>query len=151
MISIYKPNKSNSGCACSFSISKDGVVFINAVQQASWDEANKTGSFADNAKNPEKSISVKLNGWECGSLIRSIEEFSDMSMFHTYKEDKTIINFKRWVKKDETKAFGLSISRNSNMKFQLPIEYSEAIVIREFLKFALLKSFEQDIQNQNKE
>jgi hypothetical protein len=149
MIGIYRPNSKNTGCACSFYLGKDGNVYINAIQQSSWDNNKKIGSFSENAKNPEKSISIKLSIFECGGLIRAIESYEEYNMFHSYKEDKTQISFKTWVKDDEkkTKAFGLSIVRNSTDKFRIPVEYSDAIVIRQFLIFCLNKNF---IENEKK-
>ena len=49
-LQIYKPNAKNAGCACSFRFGTDmktqePVVFINAIQQHSWDENKKIGSF----------------------------------------------------------------------------------------------------------
>lgn len=140
-IAIYKPNAKNEGCACSFSIGQDGIVFINAVQQFSWDEASKKGSFAENAKNKDKSVAVKLNEWEIGGLINAIDKVQEYKMFHKFEDNQTSINFTVWEKKDNTKAFGLSITRNSTDKFRLPIEMTEAQVIKYFLIFALNMRF----------
>jgi hypothetical protein len=145
MISIYKPNKANAGCACTFQYSaKDKTVFINAILQHSWNDAERSGSFRENMKNPEKSISVKLSAFECGAIINSIESFTEASMFHTFNDSVTTIGFTPWVKKDEkgTKAFGLKIIKNKTITFKMPIEYGEAVVIREFLKNSLNKIFD---------
>lgn len=143
-ISIYKPNKKNEGCACSFSLGQDGSVYINAVKQFSWDDAKRTGSFSENAKDKDKSISVKLNAFECGGIIRAIRTYSDFSAFHSYEDNKTSIDFKTWVKKDETKAFGLSIVRNGADKFRLPIEAGEAEIIMLYLHKCVSASFYND-------
>lgn len=151
MIGIYRPNSKNTGCACSFYLGKDGNVYINAIQQSSWDSKKRIGSFSENSKNPDKSISVKLSIFECGGLIHSIDSYEEYSMFHSYKEDKTQISFKPWIKKDEknTKAFGLSITRNSTDKFRIPIEYSDAIVIKNFLIFCMNKTFLENEKKKN--
>ena len=65
-LQIYKPNAKNAGCACSFRFgvdlkSQEPVVFINAIQQHSWDNNNKIGSFSENRNDPDKSLTVKLN------------------------------------------------------------------------------------------
>lgn len=146
-ISIYKPNKKNEGCACSFYLGKDNNVYVNAIQQFSWDEGKRTGSFAENAKNKDKSLSIKLNEFECGGLIRAIRTYTEFSAFHTYEDNKTTISFKPWIKGDEkqTKAFGLSITRNSTDKFKLPIEASEAETIRVYLEECLRVKFHEDV------
>ena len=65
-LQIYKPNAKNAGCACSFRFGVDiksgePVVFINAIQQHSWDDNKKIGSFSENRNDPDKSLTVKLN------------------------------------------------------------------------------------------
>ena len=62
-LQIYKPNAKNTGCACSFRFGVDlkaqePVVFINAIQQHSWDNNKKIGSFSEN--NFELNKSFKL-------------------------------------------------------------------------------------------
>ena len=144
ILSIYKPNKKNEGCACSFSLGNDGNVYINAVQQFSWDENKKTGSFAENAKNKEKSIAIKLNNFECGGIIRAIRTFSEFNAFHSYEDNKTSIKFSTWEKSAGIPAFGLSITRNGADKFKLPIETSEAEVIMIFLERCILIDLSKD-------
>lgn len=147
-IAIYKPNKKNEGCACSFYLGNDKNVYINAIQQHSWDEGKRTGSFSENAKNKEKSVSVKLNEFECGGLIHAIRTYSEFHAFHTFEDNQTTIALTTWTKKDEkqTKAYGLSITRNTTDKFKLPIETSEAEVIRVFLEECLVVKFHEDVQ-----
>ena len=50
-VAIYKPNSKNTGCAFSFRVSTQGklpVFYVNAIQQHSWDDKKKTGSFIKN-------------------------------------------------------------------------------------------------------
>lgn len=146
MISIYKPNSKNTGCACSFSRAADGSIFLNAVQQYSWDDKAKTGSFSENAKDKDKSVSVKLNQWEAGGLIRALNNWEQkdtplFNAFHSHEDNKTSITLTSWLKKDGVKAYGLSIVRNSADKFRLPIEPSEAQVILNYLTFCLSMNF----------
>jgi len=144
MISIYKPNKKNEGCACSFSLGFDGRIYLNAVQQVSWDDTKRTGSFADNAKNKDKSISVKFNEFEAGGIVNAIDSYIEYSTFHSFDDNKTQISLKPWEKSDGTRAFGLRITRNSTDVFKLPIEPGEAVVIRQFLIFCMNKKFVLD-------
>lgn len=151
-VQIYKPNSRNQGCACSFSRSfKDGSVFINAVQQASWDEAKKLGSFSANAKNPDKSVAVCLNAFEMANMIDAIDNWRNVELFHVHNDNKTSIKLTIWEKKDfKTKeltgerAWGLSITRNGADSFRLPIEIPEAQLIKQYLIFCLQKIFELD-------
>ena len=61
----YKPNSKNQGAAFSFSINKGKndkpVLFVSMIQQYSWNDSRKTGSFKENAKNPEKSATTALS------------------------------------------------------------------------------------------
>jgi hypothetical protein len=145
--SLYKPNSKVTGCAFQFKLgqTKNGekTVYVSAVQQSSWNENTKTGSFSDNAKNPEKTLNIKLSVNELGGFIHAIRQYTDFSAFHTFEDNKTQISFKPYTKKDDaqTKAFSFSISRNGNQKFGIGIELAEAESLSEFFKFALSQIF----------
>lgn len=139
---LYKPNSSNTGSAFGFQLgignkNKEPSIFITAIQQFSWDDKSKNGSFSENSKNPEKSISLKLNENELGGFIYAIEQYTEFSAFHTYEENKTAISFKPYTKKNGQKAFSFSIIRNSANKFGMGVEMSEAYALCQFFKFAL--------------
>lgn len=139
---LYKPNSNNTGCAFSFQLgvgykSNEPTLFINSVQQFSWNDKTKIGSFSENSKNPEKSISLKLNENEIGGFIYAIEQYAEYSTFHTYEENKTAISFKPYTKKNGQKAFSFGVVRNSANKFGIGIEMSEAYALLQFLKFSL--------------
>jgi hypothetical protein len=142
IVQYYKPNAKNTGCAFSFDIgpnnkNQEPCVYVRAVKQHSWNQSKRTGSFSQNAKDPEKSISIKLNEVEIGGLIHAIEKYKDFSAFHSYEDNKTAINFKPYTKKDGTNAFSFGVTRNSSNKFGIGVEMSEAYGLREFLKFYL--------------
>tara|TARA_R100000152_G_C6779349_1_gene210907 strand:+ start:2734 stop:3219 length:486 start_codon:yes stop_codon:yes gene_type:complete len=142
IVQYYKPNSKNTGCAVSFDIgpnnkNQEPCVYVRAVKQHSWNQAKRTGSFSENAKDPEKSLSIKLNEIEVGGLIHAIEKYKDFSAFHSYEDNKTSISFKPYQKKDGTDAFSFGITRNSSNKFGIGVEISEAYGLREFLKFFL--------------
>ena len=156
MISIYKPNRKNEGCACSFSLGRDGDVFINAVQQFSRDAAQNTGSFKENAQNKDKSIAVKLGQFELGGIIHAITNWQAWKAFHKYEDNSTSIAITPWEKNDAdknngvaTKAYGLKITRNSADVYKLPIELGEAELIKQFLIFCLNEKFFADEKKKN--
>ena len=146
---LYKPNSYNSGCAFSFKIiskDKDGnetkpSFLIQGIKQASWDDQKKTGSFSANAKDPEKNIYIKLNEHEVGSLILSIEKYTEFKAFHSFKDDKTQISFKHYQKKNGGNAFSFSIVKNGSLKFGLGIELGEARALVVLLEMFLTKFF----------
>lgn len=139
--SLYKPNSKVTGCAFQFKIGQskndEKTLYVSAIQQSSWNENTKTGSFSDNAKNPEKTLNIKLNENEIGGLLYAIRVYAEFSAFHTYDENKTQISFKPYTKQNGAKAFSFTIARNGNQKFGIGIELGEAEALSEFLKFTL--------------
>lgn len=147
-IQIYKPNKTNTGFAFSFYIGenqKDSspIFFINAIAQHSWDSSKRIGSFSGSKTDPTKNISIKFNQFECGAIISAINERYDWNTYHAFEDNKTQIRLTPWDKKvtstkinQKTKesyevttmlpAFGLSITRNGNQTFKIPLEPGEA-------------------------
>jgi hypothetical protein len=147
MVQVYKPNSKNLGCAFSFRMGVKGktqepCLYLNGILQHSWDEKNKTGSFSENAKLPEKTIIVKLSEFEIGAIINAIENYTSFNAFHTSADNKTTIVLKPYDKKDGSRAFSLTVTRNSAAKFGVGIEMSEAFAIREYCKFILHKLYE---------
>ena len=142
IVQYYKPNSKTTGCAVSFDIgpnqkNKEPCVFVRAIKQFSWNQDRRTGSFSENSKNPEKSISLKINEIEVGGFINAITNYCEFSAFHSYQDNKTAISFKPYSKKDGTKAFSFGITRNSANKFGIGVEMSEAYGLLEFLKVFL--------------
>ena len=151
IVQYYKPNSKNTGCAVSFDIgpnqkNKEPCVFVRAIKQFSWNQDKRTGSFSENSKNPDKSISLKLNEIEIGGLINAITNYCEFSAFHSYQDNKTAISFKPYSKKDGTKAFSFSINRNSANKFGIGVEMSEAYSLLEFLKLYLQELYLHRLQ-----
>ena len=142
IVQYYKPNSKNTGCAFSFDIgannkNQEPCVYVRAIKQHSRNDKTRTGSFSENAKDPDKSISIKLNEIEVGGLIFAIEKYKEFSAFHSYEDNKTSISFKPYKKKDGADAFSFGVTRNSANKFGIGVEMSEAYGLREFLKFYL--------------
>ena len=126
IVQYYKPNSKNTGCAFSFDIgsnqkNNEPCIYIRAIKQFSWNNERRTGSFSENAKNPEKSISLKINEIEAGGFINAIENYCDFSAFHSFQDNKTSISFKPYTKKDGG----------------IGVEMSEAYGLLEFLKVFL--------------
>jgi hypothetical protein len=146
---LYKPNSKNSGAAFSFDsvTDKNGklVMFVSMIQQHSWDDKKKNGSFKENAKNPDKSATIMLSFNEAGEFISSFKSRIPFVAFHKKNDDTTIIKLTPWDKKRkivgqdgeqwlETPAWGLSVTRNSSQTFNLPIESGESVVLEQLFK-----------------
>jgi len=146
MIQFYKPNSSNSGSAFGFRLgvnNRDSVpcLYMTAIKQHSWDSKTKNGSFANNAKNPEKSLSVKFNESEIGGFICAIETYTKFSAYHQFDDNSTSIMLSPYTKKSGDKAFSFGLTRNSANKFGMGLEMSEAYLLAQYLKFVLNKIF----------
>ena len=151
-IQIYKPNKNNNGFAFSFYMGEDyknktPILFMNAIAQHSWDASKRLGSFSASKSDPEKNISIKFNEFECGSIVSAIRNRFEWNTYHAFEENKTQIKLSPWDKKvkvsrlnSKTKeyyeeestvpAFGLSVVRNGNQNFKIPLEPGESECLR---------------------
>lgn len=166
---LYKPNSKNAGSAFSFDIAKDkkgnAVMYVSMIQQHSWNDQTKNGSFKENAKNPEKSGTIKLTPSEAGEVLSSLKTRIPFVAFHRSEKDTTIIKFTPWDKKRkimnkngeewiETPAFGFSVTRNSSQIFKLPLEAGETQVLAELMKkyisdsFIVVDSYKESYQSQ---
>jgi len=144
---FYKPNSQNTGTAFGFRIGTQGksekpCLYMTAVKQSSWDAKKRSGSFSGNAKDPEKSAIVKFNEFEIGGFIYAIENYEKYSTFHSFDTNKTSISLVPYTKKDGTKAFSFTVTRNSSNKFGMGVETSEAYALCEYFKYVLGKIFE---------
>jgi hypothetical protein len=169
MISIYKPNSKNLGCAFSFKygVQKNGepCLFVNSIKQHSWDNNSKTGSFSGSTDDPSKNLAIKFNEFECGAIISAITNRYEYNTFHNYEDNKTTIKFSPWDKeikvsslnpktkkfeesKQKVPAFGISITRNGSDTFKIPLEPGEVEVVKKFLYSILDKIINFRIKKQ---
>lgn len=125
------------------------ALYIGAILQSGWNDQTKTGSFAANAKDPNKSGNFKMNANEAGEIISSFRTRIPIVFFHKFNEDTTIIKFTPWDKEKKVKttngeetfvtpAFGITISKNSSSSFKLSLEAGEtevlALLLKEFIR-----------------
>lgn len=151
-ISLYKPNSKNAGCAFKFSIGnnkkKEPVLYVSAIQQYSWDDSKKIGSFSGNGDDPDKKISLKFSEFEVGGMISSFKNRNEYSSFHSYDTNKTSIKYTPWDKKAKVKkgdkeewvtlpAFGITFTRNGSQTFRIPLEPGEVENLIVFFEFFL--------------
>jgi hypothetical protein len=164
---LYKPNAKNTGSAFTFDCTKDRkgkpVLFVSMILQHSWNNERKTGSFKENAKNPDKSTTIKLTEIEAGEFISSMKTRIPFLGFHKTEEKTTIIKFTPWDKnrviknKDgeetfKSPAWGLTVTKNSSQFFKLPIEAGEAeclaVLLEGYIKEGLTAQAEAYKQDQ---
>lgn len=171
-LQIYKPNSKNTGAACTISLTNDlktgsPVCYLSAIAQYSWDDSKKTGSFAGNAKNPEKTINVKINEIEAGDFISCFSHRYEHTAFHAYDGNTTTIKVSPWDKsvkvskydpsskgfKDENitvPAFGLTLSKGKGNSLKIALDPGEVENIKAFLSIFIKQSIEFKIEASKK-
>ncbi len=167
-LQIYKPNKSNSGFAFSFYIGADHksgepVLYVSAIAQHSWDFDKRIGSFSENKEIPEKNISVKFNEFECGAIVNCLKNRFEYNTFHKFEDNKTTIKFSPWDKASKIQkfnptkkayeentqilpAFGITITKNGNYTFKLPLEPGEVECLGVFIESILRRIYNHRIE-----
>jgi|TARA_R100000005_G_scaffold96613_1_gene85156 hypothetical protein len=154
MVSFYKPNKKNSGAACSFTWNdKEGSVFISMIKQHSWNEKTRNGSFKENYNNPKAKLYIKLTPTEVADIINSVERRCECSGYHSSPNQIVKFSFKPGFTNDN-EFRGLSFSAmkeskdDSTDKIQILVGFNAAdlVMLREFLRACLAKHFEKLIK-----
>jgi hypothetical protein len=160
---LYKPNSKNAGSAFAFNIGLNKgkpSLYINAVLQASWNDTTKTGSFKENAKDPQKSATVMLNANEAGEILSSLKSRIPVVFFHKTPNGSSVIKFSPWDKdrviKDQggdktykSPAFGLSFSKDSTSQFKIALEAGETEVLALLLQDLINQSLFAAAQYEN--
>lgn len=171
-LQIYKPNSKNTGAACTISLTDDlktgaPVCYLSAIAQYSWDDSKKTGSFAGNAKNPEKTINVKINEIEAGDFISCFNHRYEHTAFHAYDGSTTTIKVSPWDKsvkvskynpsskkfEDENitvPAFGLTLSKGKGNSLKIALDPGEVENFKAFLLLFIEKSIQFKIESNKK-
>ncbi len=160
-LQLYRPNKDNTGSALSFNFgaAKTGEVslYLQAVKQASWNAQTETGSFRENAENPEKKMNVKFSDWEVGGLIAAFRNVDRFSAYHTNdraKSNTTVTvsplipnkvrdpkgNFVDNVNKVQ-RGFSIVLNRDKTLEFKVAVSFGEAATIVEYLSAGLREKF----------
>jgi hypothetical protein len=159
-IHIYHPNKNNTGFACSFSLSpKDKcTIFTSIIKQAGWDATKQVGTFKDSKNDPTRNVNVKLEEVEVAAILDCIDRNRAFSTVHDSDKLMKSIKFEPWMNRlsDESikagekptqKGFSFSVTvtdkQDSTKKnsFYIGLTYAEGRLVREYLMFALQKSF----------
>lgn len=158
-LQFYKPNKSNTGHAASFSVDK-GNLYCSMIKQFSWDDYKKTGSFIGNKDDASKNVATKLSVAEAGSIINVVKNCTKFTVFHSSKDQTLNISFQPWIDKNgELLGFGFMVDKKSKTdstagnKFNLTLTLGESEVLSayllEYLRSTFLESKDsQGSQNQ---
>jgi hypothetical protein len=138
-LKIFKPNGKKTGHACHFQLTSSGEsrgVYLEIIKQTGWNSSKKIGSFKGGDK-----VILKFNEFEVADLIHSIETGKRTQFFHQSNGTSSSISFSEYIAGGESKGFGLFVSKN-NKKFNIGLLHSEAVALREWLKFSLHRFFQ---------
>ena len=151
-IQFYHGNKKVTGSACSFWITPDKSVMSSMIKQDGWNDAKRLGSFVKNKKNPKGNIIVKLSQLEIVNMIDALSTSTAVKAVSGEREgvyhqtSKAVTNI--FLEPYQGKGFSYRIIKqekeDSTNKVSIVIGFNQAEVklLREFLKFALNKTFE---------
>lgn len=147
MLTFYKASPSNNGASCSWSYRPaESKFFVKLIKQASWN--GKTGSFKDNAKNPEASISCKFDPPEIGAILSTIEKGIDFSTYHRSEKQNLQIAFKKREYNDKNlgalPGFMLALTKTvgeTKVSIFCGFTVGESRALREYLITALQDHF----------
>jgi hypothetical protein len=167
-LQIYKPNSKNTGSAFTFQKSTDKksgapVFYISAISQFSWDDSKKTGSFSGNAKNPQKTINVKISETEAGSFVSAFNSRYEYTAFHSFDGNSTTIKFTPWDKSTKVSkynpssktyeedfinvpAFGITLSKGKGNSIKIALDPGEVEVVKNLFEIFIKSSLENKIQ-----
>jgi hypothetical protein len=160
---IYHPNKNNTGFAASFSQSdKDGTIFASIIKQSGWNTEKSIGTFSGNKNDPTKNTNIKLGQVEAAAILDCLDRNRAFSVVHDSDKYMKSIKFEPWMNKlsEESikagekpvcKGYSFSITitdkqdSTSKNSFYIGLNFAEGRLIREYLIFALSKSFEAGV------
>jgi hypothetical protein len=152
-LAFFKPNRSNNGAALfvNFTVKDKGgkqvpMLFFQIVNQFSWDEDNKEGTFKDNMSDPSQNKSVKFSLLEAAALIRVVEQTvggsnSEWKSFHKTEDTNCSLTFSSLVS-ERGSVINFRIGLSATEAFKISLTLDEAVLLREFLVAGVRKSFQ---------
>jgi len=152
-LTFFKPNSKNTGALFAFKFGPDGkgqdlkgdlALYVEAILQASWNPTTKSGTFKENAKNPEKRVILKLNEFEIGGLINSIKRGVESKGYHTSpgRAGHVQFSFTPSLKDGVVAGFFFSILRDGKSRFAVPISAGECETLAALLDVGLKTTFQ---------
>lgn len=127
-------------------------MFLNMIQQASWNDSSKTGSFSANVGNADKSCAVMFNLTECGEMLSAFNNRTPKNFYHKTESRVVSITLSPWDKtgKIRTKdgeqeypvyAFGLKVTIDGTKSFSLPLEPGEIENIKALITQGMMRNY----------
>lgn len=158
-LQYYKPNKKNTGHACSFWVNDDGSIQTSMIKQSGWDEKIRNGTFSANKDNPMARVISKLSEIEACAIVSAIRRKTplnldykgeDAGFYHRSKKQVLRIGFKSMYDKENArKHTGYSFTINkedaedstSKASFYIMLTHGEAEMLAIWLEKVVNESF----------
>ena len=149
-VQYYKPNKKNTGHACSFWVNEDGTIQTSMLKQSGWNEKTRNGTFSANKDNPMARVISKLSHAECASIISAVRRRTELSAYHRSPKQVLKISFKSVFDKENVKkhiGYSFSINKESSedstqsASFYVMFDHGEGEMLAIYLNKALDESF----------
>jgi hypothetical protein len=118
----------------------EACVWLKLTRQYSWDAQRKSASFKENFENPQANVNVKLNITEIASLISAFRNgmgLGEKGLFHSSPNGTVAIRL-NFSSTETASGWFLSINRNHNDEFKIPLSLGDGEHIRIFLETGLM-------------
>jgi len=141
-LEFYKGGKTIKGAATSFTVaSKKSTIFVNIIKQTGYNEQTHRGVYQGGIQH-----SIALGAHECAAIINTIESNEPYETVHPSEKYTSTIKFEKYEKDGKQLGFGLKIFRSekgneTKENFLIGFSFQEAVLLREWLRFALEKIF----------
>lgn len=155
---LFKPNSRNTGSLLVFKLgynksndkSSGYCLFMEIVKQASWDQATKRASFAENVSRPDTSLIIKLNEIEMGALLAAVESGIEHKGFHQINSKGvnkvTQFSFTPSNTDDNREGLFISVLKDKVYKFNVTLNVAECKYLRTFIQSCFSKINAFDIE-----
>lgn len=149
-LQFYKPNKKNTGHACSFWVNEDGTINCSMIKQSGWNEKNRTGQFSANKDNPNGRVISKISEIEACAIISAVRRRTEFSAYHRSEKQVLNLSFKSMFDRENPKkhtGYSFSINKEdaedstNKVSFYLMLDYGEAELLAIYLNKAVDESF----------
>jgi hypothetical protein len=159
MIQFYKPNPKVTGTACSFWVTRDGVIMASLIKQDSWNDQKKIGSFSKNKDNPNARVIIKLSRIEVAGIIDAMEREVEYKIYHDSQKQVLQGRFCLYLDKNTSEKKGFSFSVNKQDKedsiakasFIIGFTYPEARLLKHELETLLMESREVSSKGESRQ
>jgi hypothetical protein len=158
MIQFYKPNRKNTGTACSFwRKSNDNSFWVSMIKQHSWNSNTNQGSFSENKNDDKKRVIVKLNEIELSGVVDAIERNAEYSGYHSSQKQIVKFKFGPYKNKDgDQLGFSFSVNKEdkedstNKQSYLIGFYFPEGRYLKAYIEHMLSEGFHNPVNKYKK-